>query len=165
MPGNTLSSEPVIRPAVRADLPHIVRLLADDQLGSEREQGSTPLPDSYYTAFQAIHDDINNELVVVELNGKIVGVLQLTFIPYITHQGSWRALIEGVRVDSSMRSAGIGRRLVSWAIERAASRGCNLVQLTSNKERNDAIRFYKSLGFIASHEGFKLYLRPTDLDR
>ena len=160
-----MSNEPIIRPAVRADLPDIVRLLADDQLGSGREECSTPLPDSYYTAFQNIHDDINNELVVVELNGKIVGVLQLTFIPYITYQGSWRAMIEGVRVDSSMRSAGIGRRLVSWAVERAASRGCNLVQLTSNKERNDAIRFYKSLGFIASHEGFKLYLRPTDLDR
>ena len=165
MSGNTLSNEPIIRPAVRADLPDIVRLLADDQLGSERENCSAPLPDSYYTAFQVIHDDINNELVVVELNGKIVGVLQLTFIPYITHQGSWRAMIEGVRVDSSLRSAGIGSRLVSWAIERAAVRGCNLVQLTSNKERSVAIRFYKSLGFFASHEGFKLYLRPSELDR
>lgn len=160
-----MSTEPIIRSAVRSDLSDIVRLLADDQLGSEREKCSTPLPDSYYAAFRAINDDPNNELFVVDLNGKIVGVLQLTFIPYITYQGSWRALIEGVRVDSSMRSAGIGRRLVSWAIERAKSKGCNLVQLTSNKERSDAILFYKSLGFVPSHEGFKLYLRPTELDQ
>ena len=156
-----MSADPVFRRAVRADLPDIVRLLADDPLGSRREEYASPLPDSYRTAFEAIDDDPNNELIVVALDDRIVGVLQLTYIPYITYRGSWRALIEGVRIDSSMRSTGIGRRLFSWAIERAARRGCHLVQLTSDKARPDAIRFYESLGFVASHEGLKLHLKPA----
>lgn len=113
---------------------------------------------TYYTAFEAIDRDPNNELVVATLDGRTVGVLQLTFIPYLTYRGRWRALIEGVRVDSSVRSSGIGRMLFEWAIERARQRGCRIVQLTSDKMRPDAIRFYQSLGFVASHEGFKLYL-------
>lgn len=155
-----MSADPVFRRAVRADLPDIVRLLADDPLGAKREEYTSPLPDSYYAAFDAIDADPNNELIVVELQDKIVGVLQITYIPYVTYRGSWRALIEGVRVDSSMRSTGIGRKLFSWAIERAARRGCHLVQLTSDKARPDAIRFYTSLGFVASHEGLKLHLKP-----
>ena len=146
------------RVATRADVVDIVRLLADDALGAKRERYVLPLPDRYYTAFDAIEQDPNNELIVVEFNGRIVGVLQMTFIPYLTYQGSWRALIEGVRVDSSMRSAGIGRRLFTWAIERARGKGCRLVQLTSDKTRPDAIRFYESLGFAATHEGLKLHL-------
>jgi GNAT superfamily N-acetyltransferase len=153
-----MSPDPVFRPAVRADLPDIVRLLADDPLGSTRESYASPLPDSYYAAFQAIEDDRNNELIVVAFEDRIVGVLQITYIPYITYRGGWRALIEGVRVHSSLRSSGIGRRLFSWVIERAASRGCHLIQLTSDKARPDAIRFYESLGFVASHEGLKLHL-------
>jgi GNAT superfamily N-acetyltransferase len=152
------SPEPVFRRAVRADLPDIVRMLADDVLGAKREEYASPLADSYYAAFEAIDRDPNNELVVAELNRRVVGVLQLTYIPYITHRGSWRALIEGVRVDSSIRSSGIGRKLFTWAIERARDRGCHLVQLTSDKARPDAIRFYASLGFAASHEGLKLQL-------
>jgi len=150
------SSEPVFRDALRADLPDIVRMLADDVLGAQREEYVAPLPDCYYAAFEAIGRDPNNELVVVEVTGKVVGVLQLTYIPYLTYRGSWRALIEGVRVDQSMRSSGVGRKLLEWAIERARKRGCHLVQLTSDKERPDAIRFYESLGFVASHEGLKL---------
>ena len=153
-----MAGEPVIRSAVRADLPDIVRLLADDPLGAKREEYASPLPARYYAAFDAVDGDRNNELVVVELDGGIVGVLQLTYIPYITYRGSWRAQIEGVRIDSSLRSSGIGRRLFAWAIERAKSRGCHMVQLTSDKERPDAIRFYESLGFVASHEGLKLQL-------
>jgi GNAT superfamily N-acetyltransferase len=153
-----MSPDPVFRPAVRADLPDIVRLLADDPLGATRESYASPLPDSYHAAFQAIEDDRNNELIVVAFEGRIVGVLQITYIPYITYRGGWRALIEGVRVDSSLRSSGIGRRLFSWVIERAARRGCHLIQLTSDKARPDAIRFYESLGFVASHEGLKLHL-------
>ena len=153
-----MTDEPIFRSAVRADLPDVVRLLADDHLGSKREENVWPLPESYYAAFDTIARDPNNELIVVEVDGRIVGVLQLTYIPYVTYRGSWRAQIEGVRVDSSQRSSGIGRKLFEWAIERARSRGCHMVQLTSDKSRPDAIRFYESLGFVASHEGLKLHL-------
>jgi ribosomal protein S18 acetylase RimI-like enzyme len=147
------------RRATRDDLPAIVRLLADDPLGAKREKCSAPLPDSYYDAFAAIERDENNELIVVEDSGhQILGVLQMTFIPYLTYQGGWRALIEGVRVASHARSRGIGRHLFQWAIERARARGCHMLQLTSDKARQDAIRFYEGLGFVASHEGMKLTL-------
>jgi len=146
------------RKAGRPDLERIVQLLADDPLGSKREAYRLPLSCSYERAFDAIVGDDNNELIVAEQAGAVVGVLQLTFIPYLTHQGSWRALIEGVRVAAEARSSGVGRRLLLWAIGRARERGCLLVQLTSDKARPDAIRFYQSLGFIASHEGMKLQL-------
>ena len=149
--------EPTFRRAVRADLPEIVRLLADDPLGAKREEYVLPLPERYHAAFEVIDRDPNQELVVVELRGKVVGVLQLTYIPYMTYRGSWRALIEGVRIDFSLRSAGIGRKLFAWAVERARDRGCHMLQLTSDKTRPDAIRFYESLGFVASHEGMKLH--------
>jgi GNAT superfamily N-acetyltransferase len=146
------------RQATREDLPNIVRMLADDDIGAQREMVADPLPDSYATAFDAIDRDPNNELIVAERDGGLVGVLQLTFIPYLTYRGSWRALIEGVRVASSARSVGIGTQLIEWAIERARQRQCLIVQLTSDKRRTDAIRFYEKLGFVASHEGFKLRL-------
>lgn len=151
-------SKLVFRRALRADVPEIVRLLADDVLGAKREQYRSPLPESYYAAFEAIDRDSNNELIVVELTGGVIGVLQLTYTPYLTYCGSWRATIEGVRVDSSVRSQGIGRQLFTWAIERAKTKGCHLVQLTSDKARPDAIRFYESLGFVTSHEGLKHHL-------
>jgi len=152
-------TEPAFRRARREDVASIVRLLVDDPLGARREKNADPLPPAYYDAYAAIDADPNNELVVVDLEGEIVGVLQLTFIPYLTYQGGWRALIEGVRIDSRFRSSGLGRRLFEWAIGRAVERGCHLVQLTSDKARPDAIRFYESLGFVASHEGMKLPLR------
>ena len=152
-----MPDDPTFRRATRADVPDIVRMLADDVLGAKRERYTEPLPDRYYAAFDVIDNDPHNELVVVELDGTVVGVLQLTYIPYLTYQGGWRALIEGVRVDSSLRASGIGRKLFSWAIARAQERGCHLVQLTSDKARPDAIRFYESLGFVASHEGMKLH--------
>jgi GNAT superfamily N-acetyltransferase len=133
-------------------------MLADDPLGAKREACATPLPDSYYAAFDAISRDPNNELLVAVHGGRLIGVLQLTFIPYLTYRGGWRALIEGVRVDGSMRSSGVGRKLIDRAIERARERGCHLVQLTSDKARPDAIRFYENIGFVASHEGLKLHL-------
>ena len=148
----------VFRRASRDDVPVIVRMLASDVLGAKRETLSSPLPASYYAAFDAIDRDANNELVVAELHGRIIGVLQITFIPGMTYRGGWRALIEGVRVDSEVRSRGIGRALFTWAIDRARQKGCHLVQLTSDKARPDAIRFYESLGFVASHEGMKLHL-------
>ena len=153
-------TEPTLtfREAKRADLERIVQLLADDPLGSKREAFMLPLATSYERAFEAIVEDGNNELIVGEQAGVVVCVLQITFIPYLTHQGSWRALIEGVRVAAESRSTGVGRRIFLFAIDRARERGCRLVQLTSDKARPDAIRFYQSLGFAASHEGLKLQL-------
>lgn len=149
------------RYARREDLPEIVRMLADDTLGEARETYADPLPDSYYAMFDAIERDPNNELVVGVVDSRVVAVLQITFLPYLTYRGSWRALIEGVRVDASVRSAGIGKRLIEWAIARARERGCLMVQLTSDKSRRDAQRFYENLGFVASHAGFKLRLDRT----
>ena len=150
-----------IRRALAADLPAIVRLLADDELGARRERLEDPLPASYIEAFEAIASDANNELSVAEgQDGAVVAVLQLTFTPYLTHQGGWRAMIEGVRVDGRLRGAGVGGQLFRWAIERARDRGCHLIQLTTDKRRPEAKRFYESLGFEATHEGMKLKLAP-----
>ncbi len=148
--------------ATREDIPDIVRLLSDDPLGSLRELDVAPLPGSYYSAFEAINRDPNNELVVAKSAGSVVGTLQITFIPFVTYCGSWRALIEGVRIDRRFRSRGIGRELISWAVERSKLRGCHMVQLTSDKNRPEAIRFYERLGFVASHEGLKLHLQSGE---
>lgn len=146
------------RAAREDDLANLVRLLADDNLGARREDISTPLNRRYTDAFRQIDKDPNNALTVVESDGELVGMLQLTFIPYLTHTGSWRCQIEGVRIDRAHRGKGLGSRFIHWAIDRARARECAIVQLTSDKQRPDAIRFYQSLGFAASHEGFKLRL-------
>lgn len=146
------------REATRADLESLVALLADDPLGAERESPGVPLADDYLRAFAAIENDPNNELLLAVDAGRVLGMLQLTYIPYLTHRGSWRALIEGVRVASASRGRGIGARLIEAAVERARARGCAMVQLTSDKRRTDALRFYAQLGFVASHEGFKRLL-------
>ena len=146
------------RQANEEDLPSLIQMLSDDQLGSQRESYSLPLDECYEQAFQVINSDPNNELVVVEYKNQIAGMLQLTFIPYLTYMGSWRCLIEGVRIQKDFRGQGLGTRLFEWAIDRAKSRNCAMVQLTSNKQRSSAIKFYKQFGFEASHEGFKLYL-------
>ena len=146
------------RAATEADLPALVAMLAEDALGATREDISSPLNRRYRDAFSAIDDDPNNALTVVEENGAPVGMLQLTFIPYLTHTGSWRCLIEGVRIHRDHRGRGLGGEFIRWAVERARERGCNMVQLTSDKRRSDALRFYEKLGFTASHEGFKLRL-------
>lgn len=148
----------VFRQAVESDIGSLVSLLADDDLGALREDLSTPLNQSYLDAFQSIEKDPNNELTVVECNGELVGILQLTFIPYLTHTGSWRCLIEGVRIAKEYRGQGLGSRFISWAIERAGENNCSIVQLTSDKQRPEALKFYESLGFQATHEGFKLKL-------
>ena len=147
----------VFRAAEHTDVPNIVRMLADDPLGATREQCDDPLPPSYYKAFEAIDADPNNELVVACKSGDVVGMFQLTFIPYLTYRGGWRALIEGVRVDTSARAQGVGRRMFEWAIARAKERGCHVVQLTTDRTRPDAKRFYESLGFSATHDGMKLH--------
>lgn len=148
----------LFRAATSQDLLAIVQMLADDDLGAKREDPSIPLPRSYQLAFEAIAADPNNELVVAAIDRDIVGVLQITFIPYLTYQGGWRALIEGVRVSKKFRASGIGRAMLEWAIHCAREKGCILVQLTTDKLRPDAVRFYERLGFVASHEGMKLKL-------
>lgn len=146
------------RVAVESDLPAIVALLADDPLGAKREKLADPLPPSYHAAFDAISRDPNNEVIVCTRDAQVIGVLQLTYIPYLTYQGSWRALIEGVRVAASEQNRGIGKLLFEHAIARARERKCTLVQLTTDRARPDALRFYEKLGFKASHHGMKLML-------
>ena len=157
---NRADLEITIRRAVESDLAAIVRLLADDSLGSRREAYGEPLPQSYYAAFHAIDADPHNELVVVEHNSAVIGTLQLTMIPGLSFQGGTRAQIEAVRVDRAYRGQQIGARLFAWAIERARAAGCRMVQLTTNASRTDAQRFYERLGFVASHVGMKLDLQP-----
>lgn len=149
---------PTFRAARVDDLPALVRLLADDPLGAKREVVSSPPASGYTKAFAAIEADPNNELVVATADGTIVGMLQITFIPSLTYQGGWRALIEGVRVSSGARSQGVGGAMVRWAIERARARGCIMLQLTTDRTREDALRFYERLGFVPSHHGMKLHL-------
>lgn len=147
-----------LRNATPGDLPAIVRLLADDPLGAQREDVSDPLPAGYTRAFAAIEADPNNEVLVADGDGAVLGCLQLTYVPSLTYQGSWRAQVEGVRVAASARGSGIGQRLMEEAIRRARERGCLQVQLTTDKSRVNAHRFYERLGFRASHEGMKLRL-------
>lgn len=147
------------RAALRADVPAIVHMLADDHLGRTREQVSDPLPDSYYAAFDALANDPNNELIVATDDARVVATLQITFTPSLSHQGSWRATLESVRTASELRGQGIGAALVAYAIERAQLRGCRMVQLSTDKSRADARRFYERLGFHATHEGMKLLLK------
>ena len=148
----------IFRDARGSDLQLLVEMLADDALGAQREDASIPLDQAYCSAFENIDFDPNNELVVVESDSTLVGMLQLTFIPYLSHRGSWRCLIESVRIQSQFRGMGMGTKLFEWAINRARQKGCKLVQLTSDKTRPGAIRFYENLGFQASHEGLKLRL-------
>ncbi len=146
------------RPAVATDLPALVAMLADDPLGALREDTSQPLNQAYTEAFAEIDRDPNNALVVSEIDGRLAGMLQLTYIPYLTHTGSWRCLVEGVRVHPDFRGRGLGRLFLEWAIDSARRRQCRIIQLTSDKQRPDALRFYESLGFEATHEGFKMKL-------
>lgn len=146
------------RPATANDLPALVALLATDPLGAKRERIESPLPQSYRDAFAAIDADANNELVVAESDDLLVGMFQLTFTPHLTYQGGWRAQIEGVRIHGDFRGRGYGNQMFQWAIQRAREKGCHLLQLTTDKSRPDALRFYENLGFKTSHEGLKLHL-------
>jgi GNAT superfamily N-acetyltransferase len=149
----------VFRLAKRDDLPAIVRMLADDDLGSQRERYEEPLPKSYITAFEQIERDSNHELIVAELNGDVIGTLHLMFLPSISFQGGLRAQVESVRVDKLYQGQGIGSDMMQWAIERAQGRGAHVVQLTTHQSRADAHRFYERLGFKGTHLGMKLSLR------
>ena len=143
------------RDARRTDLARIVELIADDAISAER----TGTYDArHLAAFEVIQADPNNELVVAEIEGEVVGTMQLTYVPGISRHGATRLLVEAVRVDSRLRGNGIGRQMMLWAHERGRDRGCVLAQLTSDKRRSAAHRFYRSLGYEQSHEGFKLAL-------
>jgi ribosomal protein S18 acetylase RimI-like enzyme len=146
------------RRASAADLEDIIALLADDELGRKREDPDPPLNPRYIDAFAAIDADRNQFLAVVEEGGQIVGCLQLSFIPGLSRLGLWRGQIESVRIASTRRGGGLGKRLFEWAIEECRKRGCEIVQLTTDKSRTEARRFYEGLGFVASHEGMKLTL-------
>lgn len=146
------------RGAEKRDIQNIICMLADDFLGQQRERLEDPLPESYIKAFREIENDPNNELIVAELNGEVVGTLQLIFTPSLSYQGGKRCTLESVRVDEQFRGQGIGREMMLWAIERARKEGCISMQLTTHGERKDAHRFYENLGFTASHVGMKLKL-------
>ncbi|MFZ6657536.1 GNAT family N-acetyltransferase [Undibacterium sp. TJN19] len=146
-----------IRRAVKQDLPRLLELIADDDLGKNRE-GVGSDDACYVEAFDRITADDNQFLMVAEMDGRVIAMQQVTLIPGLSRKGSTRAMIESVRVDGYLRGQGIGHWFIEQAIQLARERGCQLVQLTSDKKRLQAHRFYGSLGFIASHEGFKLQL-------
>ncbi|MGC4975018.1 N-acetyltransferase family protein [Streptomyces sp. DT199] len=145
-----------IRAAVDDDVPAIVEMLADDPLGAQRESPDDLAP--YLSALERLSADPNQRLVVAVREGRVVGTLQLTIIPGLSRSGATRSIVEGVRIHADERGSGLGTELIEWAIEESRGQGCQLVQLTSDKTRADAHRFYERLGFTASHTGFKLQL-------
>jgi GNAT superfamily N-acetyltransferase len=155
LPGSSIT----LRRATRDDLPAIVELLVNDPLGRTREAvGQTDGFVPYEAAFAAIDTDVAQLLVVATDGDEVVATMQLSFIPGLARHGTLRAQAEAVRVAASHRGRGLGDAIFRWAIGEARRRGCALVQLTTDKSRADAYRFYERLGFIASHEGFKLQL-------
>jgi GNAT superfamily N-acetyltransferase len=154
-----LATDPVaFRRAVPDDLAAIVALLADDPIGRDRESPGPQLDTRYRDAFAAIERDPNQLLAVAERDGRMIGVLQISFIPGLTRRGMWRGQIEGVRVAAEERGNRVGRAMLEWAIGECRKRGCGLVQLTSDKRRSGAHSFYEALGFRPTHEGYKLSL-------
>lgn len=148
------------RKAIRNDISKIVEMIADDELGKTRENYQTPLPLEYFTAFENIDNDKNQELIVVENeNAEIIGTLQLSFIQYLTYRGGIRAQIEAVRIRKDQRGLGIGKSMFGWAINRAKERNAHLIQLTTDKKRPKAIKFYEDLGFKTTHEGMKMHFK------
>ncbi|MEU2539691.1 GNAT family N-acetyltransferase [Streptomyces iakyrus] len=145
-----------IRSAVSDDVPAIVAMLADDPLGAQRESPDDLGP--YLAALERLSADPNQHVVVAVRQGRVVGTLQLTIIPGLSRRGATRSIIEGVRIHADERGSGLGTQLIEWAIDTSREQGCQLVQLTSDRTRSDAHRFYERLGFTASHTGFKLQL-------
>ncbi|GAA2579664.1 MULTISPECIES: GNAT family N-acetyltransferase [Streptomyces] len=145
-----------IRPATADDIPEIVAMLADDPLGAQRESPDDLSP--YLAAFERLAGDPNQHQVVAVRGGRVIGTLQLTIVPGLSRRGATRSIVEGVRIHGDERGTGLGTRLIEWAIDESRQQGCHLVQLTSDKSRMDAHRFYERLGFSASHTGFKLQL-------
>ncbi len=144
-----------VRSASRHDLPALIALLKDDALGSTRESEDLH---EYLEAFEEIVGDPSQVLLVAVLDGEVVGTVQVSILRHLSRRGARRAQFESVRVSSKVRGKGIGKQMLSHAIELAKSKGCQIVQLTSDKTRTDAIEFYKSCGFLCSHEGLKLMI-------
>ena len=151
-------AELTFRRATASDLPAIVALLADDMLGAGRETATGELARPYRDAFAEIDADPNQYLCVVEDGPAIVGTLQLSFIPGLSRNGARRGQIEAVRIAGDRRGERIGEALFAWALATCRERGCSLVQLTTDKARPDAHRFYEKLGFAPTHIGYKLFL-------
>ena len=148
----------IFRKATEKDVSAIVQMIADDKLGKERENFQIPLPSEYLEAFENINADSNQELIVLENeDAEIIGTLQMTFIQYLTYRGGIRAQIEAVRIRKDQRGLGIGKKMFQWTIKRAQERKAHLLQLTTDKKRPEALKFYEDLGFIASHEGMKMH--------
>ena len=147
-----------MRKMQKADLGVVVGLLADDELGQSREDKAAVLHDDYSRAFEHIENDSNQYAAIFEINGETIGCLQITFIPGLSRRGSLRGQIEGFRVSRGFRGKGYGSKMIASAIKECRARGCRLVQLTSDKKRENAIQFYERFGFVKSHEGFKLNL-------
>jgi len=146
------------RKATKNDVSKIVEMIADDELGKTRENFQNPLPKEYLNAFKNIDSDKNQELIVVEdENYEVIGTLQLSFIQYLTYRGGIRAQIEAVRIRKDQRGIGLGKKMVEWSINRAQERNAHLLQLTTDKKRPKAIKFYKDLGFKPTHEGMKMH--------
>ncbi|MEU8742785.1 GNAT family N-acetyltransferase [Streptomyces parvulus] len=145
-----------IRRTTAADVPAVVAMLADDPLGAERESPDDLTP--YVAALERLDADPNQHVVVAVRDGRVVGTLQLTIVPGLSRRGATRSIIEGVRIHADERGGGLGTQLIEWAVDESRRQGCHLVQLTSDKSRTDAHRFYERLGFSASHTGFKLQL-------
>lgn len=146
------------REATEADLGAIIAMLADDPLGSSRETAGGAIDPAYTAAYAAIVASPDQELIVAELDGVVVGTMQLSFLPGLSRKGSMRGLIEAVRIAPHLRSQGLGARMMDWALGRFRQRGCKVAQLTTDKSRADAHRFYDRLGFKQSHFGYKLDL-------
>ena len=146
------------RHAVAADLPLIIGLIVEDSVIDSGDDAADAMHADYTMALAAIEADPNQEMFVVELGGKPVGCFQLSYLPGLMRRGMWRGQIEAVHVSADRRNLGLGTQMMRWALERCREKGCGMVQLTSNKKRTDAHRFYERLGFLKSHEGFKYYL-------
>ena len=146
------------RDATVADLAFIVRLIAEDAVAETPDRPDEPEHPRYLAALAAIDADPNQRLIIAEYEGRPAGTLQLAYIPGIARLGEMRCIIEAVHIAPDLRSRGLGSQMIRWAIEQARDRGCGVVQLTSNKKRVDAHRFYQRLGFAQSHEGFKYLL-------
>lgn len=155
----TSDATAALRRAAVTDLPSIVALLTDDRLGVSRD-GADSAEDlaQYLRAFRAIDADPAHLLLVAHADGDVVATMQLSFLPGLARRGALRLQLEAVRVRSDLRGSGLGSAMVGWAVDEGRRRGCALVQLTSDKQRPEAHRFYSRLGFAASHEGFKLAL-------
>lgn len=149
---------PTFRDATAADLAAIIALLAEDTLGEKREDASIPLDPGYEAAFAAIKSDPGQRLIVAEIDGRVIGTMQLSTIPGIAFRGAWRGQIEAVRIAGDLRGRGLGAELIEYAVEQFRQGGCRFVQLTSHKSRTRAHRFYERLGWTRSHDGFKFAL-------